>query len=114
MAMRMNASQEEKAREAGGSSFRAGLYMNYKLPHEFPIDTPLQARESLDVFPHSAYWEDWFKRKDISAANLVVLKALWLEGYTEAYATHMFEAMTPETLESHKWKLRNLRGGRLR
>lgn len=109
--MRMNVSHEEKARHAGASSFHAGLYMNYKIPHEFPLSTPLQAKENLDKFPNSAYWEHSFKRKDISTANLTALNVLWLEGYTKAYDTHMFESMTPETKELHDWKHRNLHRG---
>lgn len=112
--MRMNASQEEGARQAGGSSFQSNLYLNNKLPNQFSIDTLLQVKEHLDMFPHNTYWEHWFKRKDISEANLVILSMLWFEGYSEAYEKYMFEAMAPETKETHDWKRRNMRGSRMR
>ena len=114
MSMRMNASQEAKARQAGGSSFQSDLYLNYKLSHQFPIDALLQVKENLNTFPHTAYWTHWFKRKDISEANLAILNVLWFEGYTEAYEKYMFEVMTPETKETHDWKRRNMRGSRMR
>jgi len=114
MAMRINTSQEAKARQEGRFSFSAGRSMNHDAPVLFLLNTPLQARENLNVFPDNGFWERAFKRNDITDENHEVLNGLWLEGYTEAYDKHMFAAMTPETKELHEWKRRNLRGTRAR